>query len=188
MLIGETKPKPMRIAEGPLEGIEDPLGKDISEAAIVVGVRSQLSSVAKNFDTLMERAFAETLNLRLRLPRLVVGEVYMLPVYEYDDGAMKKNKVEFKRERISLEKFIKTFYGISGRLATDDSEPYKYERTALVLVDFRESPPKLYRNVEDIKELKLKDEVVEKFKRLVPESFASDIVKIHAERHGLPMP
>ena len=70
------------IAEGPLAGFYDPVGKEKAEKSIVIGVRSQLSSVAKNFDTLMERSFAETLNLRLRLHNLIMGDVYLIPVVE----------------------------------------------------------------------------------------------------------
>ena len=80
-----------QISEGPLRGAFDELGKQRAEKSIVVGVRSQLSSINKNFDTLMERTFAETLNLRLRLPDLVMGDVYLLPVVEYNDISMKRN-------------------------------------------------------------------------------------------------
>jgi len=100
---------PEIITEGPLQGETDPIGKNASEKSIVVGIRSQMSSVAKNFDTLMERAFAETLNLRLRLPNLVMGEVYLLPVYEYDDNYMIQNKVKMNTSPVPIERFIKTF-------------------------------------------------------------------------------
>ena len=86
------------IKDGPLEVTINSIGKEQSENAIVIGVRSQLSSVEFFFDTLMERAFAETLNLRLRLPKLVMGEVYLLPVVEYDDQAMKENRIAWNCE------------------------------------------------------------------------------------------
>lgn len=73
MLFDGDEARRETIADGPLKGDIDPVGRQQSERAVVVGVRSQMSSVAKNFDTLMERAFAETLNLRLRLPGLVMG-------------------------------------------------------------------------------------------------------------------
>src|ERR1035437_1516591 len=82
VLFDGAVPQRERITEGALEGAWDEVGKSQSETGIVVGVRSQMSSVAKNFDTLMERAFAETLNLRLRMPGLVMGEVYLLPMRE----------------------------------------------------------------------------------------------------------
>ena len=72
------------IIDGPLKGQIDKVGINATKNSIVIGVRSQLSSIYKNFDTLMERAFAETMNLRLRHPNLIMGEVYMLAVREYD--------------------------------------------------------------------------------------------------------
>ena len=184
VLVENIQPRRELISEGLLEGTKDNLGKDVSEAAIVIGVRSQLSSVSKNFDTLMERAFAETLNLRLRLPRLVMGEVYLLPVVEYDDEAMKNNRVAFKRSNTNLGKFIRTFYGISGRSANETDALYKYERTALILVDFRRTPPKLFMSPDDLLRAGLNTEMVKKYASLSPEGFASDITKVHAERHG----
>lgn len=59
--VGDVEPEPELIDAGPLTGDTDELGHYATERSIVVGVRSQLSSVAKNFDTLMERTFAETL-------------------------------------------------------------------------------------------------------------------------------
>ena len=45
-----------------------------------------MSSLAKNADTLFERIFAKSLNLHMRYPNIVLGEVYLIPVYEYDDN------------------------------------------------------------------------------------------------------
>ncbi len=104
-LVGKDTKKPEIIREGPLAGAVNSIGKRRSENAIVIGIRSQLSSVGKNFDTLMERTFAETLNLRLRLPKLVMGEVYILPVIEYDDQAMKQNSIDWKKRPTPIEKF-----------------------------------------------------------------------------------
>src|SRR5579862_3525283 len=64
VLFDADKAVPEEILDGPLAGEQDEVGRQQSERSIVIGVRSQMSSVAKNFDTLMERAFAETLNLR----------------------------------------------------------------------------------------------------------------------------
>lgn len=173
------------ISEGPLTGTYDALGKPKSELSIVIGVRSQLSSVAKNFDTLMERTFAETLNLRLRLPSLVMGEVYLLPVVEYDDVAMGQSRVAWKSTPVPVERFIKTFIAISGRTAQSlKEELYKYERTALILVDFRESSPKIFLTTEQLKkEAYVSKDFTEHFELLSPSGFAEDIVRVHHERH-----
>jgi hypothetical protein len=61
------------IEDGPNIGQVDSVGIEATMRSIIIGVRSQMSSVDKNFDTLMERAFAETLNLRLRAPVITSG-------------------------------------------------------------------------------------------------------------------
>lgn len=182
ILFDADKPTPEIINDGPLEGQYDKVGKAISEKSIVIGIRSQLSSVAKNFDTLMERAFAETLNLRLRLPSLVMGEAYLLPIYEYDDQAMIKGRVEWKRNPVPIKKFIKTFLGISGRNSVDD-DLYKYERSTLILVDLKESPPKLFLTNNDLIRAGLIDQNTIDFQTLSPVDFAKDVITIHDNKH-----
>jgi hypothetical protein len=186
MLIGNTKRVPEKIDDGPLEGSIDDLGRSVSERAIVIGVRSQLSSVAKNFDTLMERAFAETLNLRLRLPKLVMGEVYLLPIYEYNDAAMKTNEVAFKPSPINIRKFIRTFISISGRTPDDSQIPnsYKYERSVLLLADFRPEIPEIYYEPSQLMKVGVDSETAHSYANLSPVEFASDIVRIYHERHS----
>lgn len=173
------------ITEGLLAGSTDSVGRAQSERSIVIGVRSQLSSVAKNFDTLMERAFAETLNLRLRLPRLVMGEVYMLPVKEYDEQLMLSNEIGWSNRRIPVEKFIRTFLGISGRTPDSTNDDlYKYERTALLLVDFQQNPPRIFQTLDELKAAGIVSADLDvAFDKLSPRNFADDLVAIHRERH-----
>lgn len=49
------------------------------EKVLSVNIRSQLSSLSKNIDTLYERTFAEALNLHLSYPKQCLGEVYLIP-------------------------------------------------------------------------------------------------------------
>ena len=176
---------PEIIKDGPLEGGLNSIGKEQSENAIIIGARSQLSSVEKNFDTLMERAFAETLNLRLRLPKLVMGEVYLLPVVEYDDQAMKENRIAWKTSYTPVEKFIKTFLGITHRdIDADTGDLYKYERSALILVDFQQCPPQIFLTLRDLKKSGyIPPDFDANFNLLSPTNFAADIVSTHRKRH-----
>lgn len=176
-----------QITEGPLAGIYDQVGKEKAEKSIVVGVRSQLSSVAKNFDTLMERAFAETLNLRLRLPDLVMGDVYLIPVVEYDDTLMRRNQIGWKRSPIAIDKFISTFLAISNRAALRaDPEIYKYERVALVLVDFRQNPPRILLSTEELRAGGfISPQYSQLYEPLSPIYFVQDLYNIYRERHSL---
>lgn len=191
------------VKDGLLTGTTDVVGKKTSEQSIVVGVRSQLSSVDKNFDTLMERAFAETLNLRLRLPSLVMGEVYLLPVYEYNDQDMLSNRVKFKSRPVKVEKYIKTFLAISNRPATN-IDGYKYNKTALVFVDFTGEKAKIIQSatellernlvstslLDDLKEMRRQGMVsfddADFFASLSPFKFSDELLKAHRHIHPNP--
>lgn len=144
-------PKSRLIDWGPLttEHIEDPYGEKYTKQTLVINVRSQLSSLAKNTDTLFERTFAEALNLHIMYPEMVMGEVYMIPVYEYDDTSMKNNQVSFKRGHTNIEKYISFFRAVSHRSSPQDDD-YKYEHSALIIVDFSKPQPKVYRTTAEL--------------------------------------
>ncbi|NJL60135.1 MAG: hypothetical protein HC887_11365 [Desulfobacteraceae bacterium] len=91
---------------GLLLGEKDRYGKEYTEHIISVNIRSQLSSLAKNFDTLYERTFAESLNLHMRCPKMCLGEVYMIPVCEYDTHAAQEKKIAFADRISSIEKYL----------------------------------------------------------------------------------
>lgn len=173
------------IEEGPLKNNYDLLGRECTRNSIVIGVRSQLSSIDKNFDTLMERAFAETMNLRLRHPELIMGEVYMIPVKEYDERHMRNNQIVFKDKYTNVEKFISIFNGISGRTDYNDIlESYKYEKSALILVDFSQNPVKIYRNIDELKEEGIVSQDYDgDYDLLSPQNFASRLIDAYINRH-----
>lgn len=187
VIFGDNEPSPERITEGPLAGEMDELGKSTTEHSIVVGVRSQLSSVAKNFDTLMERTFAETVNLRFRHPRLVMGEVYLLAIKDYDDEAMKEDEVVWKEQYNDIKKYISIFNAMNRRCDHEDmNEFYKYERCALLLVDFSREPAKIYKTIEELK----KDEIVDStfaqdYSSLSPLNFSKDLVDAFVKRQSV---
>ncbi|MFH1875663.1 MAG: hypothetical protein ABH865_02095 [Candidatus Omnitrophota bacterium] len=151
---------------------------------IVINVRSQLSSLNKNFDTLYERTFAEPLNLHLKFPKLCMGEVYLIPTHEYNDKTMLKNQIEFKSVS-KLEKYIQAFQAVNNR-ESSDKDPYKYERVCLAIVDFRQSPPKLY----STKEALIEDGLISStapvhMEKLGIEDFVKDLLSIYGKRFDL---
>lgn len=187
MLSRDTEVEPELIQEGPLADQMDELGCRATNRAIVIGVRSQLSSIAKNFDTLMERTFAETINLRLRHRQLVMGEVYLLAVKDYDEQLMKENRVGWKNDHTNVERFISIFNSLSGRNDYQDvNEYYKYERCVLLLVDFSLEPPIIYETLDELRA----DHLVgsnfnQNFSRLSPVNFSQDLVSTYVQRHGI---
>ena len=157
---GITK-SPIHINWGPLQyqNIHDEYGYNYTENTLVINIRSQMSSLNKNTDTLFERTFAEALNLHKRCKDMVLGEVYLIPVFEYDPDEVKNKTIKFKKNPVNVEKYISFFNEINNRASGGDD--YKYERCALLIVDFSEKEPKLYKNNKEL----LND-------RLISKSFA----------------
>ena len=131
-----------------LNGFVDRFGSSFTESVLSVNVRSQLSSVAKNFDTLYERTFAEALNFHLRFPRMVLGEVYMIVLKEYNSSSASNHQVTFNNSEY-IEKYILAFQALNDRINIEDPL-YKYERIALLIVDFSQPIPKLYNTTQEL--------------------------------------
>jgi hypothetical protein len=152
-----------------------------NEKILSVNIRSQLSSLTKNIDTLYERTFAEALNLHLSYPKQCLGEVYLIPTHEYDDQAMLENKILYKSVS-KIESYIRMFQAINNRQGIDREE-YKYERVCLLIADFRQNPPKLYGTIDELKKdgLVSQDSTVT-LEKLTLTNFASDLLSIHKNR------
>jgi hypothetical protein len=177
-------PKEENVQEGVLFGKKDKIGKEVMEKSISINVRSQLSSIGKNFDTLFERTFAEPLNLHLRVPKLVMGEVYMIPVISYDPDLIKDKKIGWD-EKLPV-KYIPAFRELNGR-QDYTSDYHKYERLCLLIVDFRENPPKVITSAKDLIKADLIDtDDEDKFSLEGMDifNFVHDILKIYEKRHG----
>lgn len=162
-------------------------GKNLSVGPVMaINIRSQLSSIDKNYDTLFERIFAEALNLHNRFPYMVLGYLYLLPKIGYDSKAADKKQVKFS-EKYNLEKYILSFLSIANRTSPDDV-PWKYERVCLLIVDFENSPPTI---IDDMN-IFLKDGLVDDkfaslytFEKLSIEHFFDELYKTMVERYYL---
>jgi len=175
-------PKTEILQDGLLLEEKDHYGKASTERVLAINVRSQISSLAKNFDTLYERTIAEAQNLHVRCPKMVLGEVYMIAVKEYNPDAMKNKKIEFIDKVGAVKKYIKSFQAINGRLDYT-KEDYKYEKACLLIVDFSKSPAKIYSTNEDL----ISDGLMERndqvnIVELNWESFAKSIVETYEKR------
>lgn len=178
--------EPIIINWGPLkfENKLDPYGYEFSKNSLVINVRSQMSSLAKNADTLFERTFAEAENLHKRYNDIVLGEVYLIPTHEYDDILVKEKIVAFKNNSTNIEKYISFFNSINNRQLTDES--YSYERCPLLIVDFNRDVPKLYKNSQELKaDGLISDSFDIEYSTLAFDSFAKDILDIYASRHDI---
>jgi len=168
----------------------DPLGNLFTSKTLSINVRSQLSSAAKNFDTLYERTFAEAINLHERCPNMVLGEVYLIAVREYNISESDHKRVGFKpldaNIKTHVEKYLKYFELLNNRSSTENDK-HKYERVSLILVDFSPVVPKIYTTKADLIRDNLlnanSDATIENltFATLVP-----NLMRVYQERFGKP--
>lgn len=131
----------------------DQYGELFTEHVLSVNLRSQLSSLGNNIDTMFERTYAEPLNLHRRVPKMVLGEVYLLSVRELDSAQVAQKNFVYKPFTQStaryLEKYIKGFSALNLRASQRDDD-FKYERVALILVDFSQNPIKVYETTQEL--------------------------------------
>ncbi|MBK6952783.1 MAG: restriction endonuclease [Crocinitomicaceae bacterium] len=162
-----------------MNGFQDIYGAVFTESILSINVRSQLSSIWKNFDTLYERTFAEALNLHQRLPNMVLGEVYLIPVKEYTNASTVGNMVF---NNIDIGKYIAAFQAINSRVNHLD-EKFKYERCCLLIVDFDRAIPKIYNtSAELIQDGFLPQLSTISMAGLDYQNFAADILNIYTTR------
>lgn len=181
-ILGDN-PTPEEIQDGVLIGETDFIGKNVMKKSITINVRSQLSSLAKNFDTLYERTFAEALNLKLRVPDMVMGEVYLVPFIAYDPDKINKREIGWK-EKLPIS-YIPAFQALNNGANAKGNE-YKYERVCLLIIDFRSNPPKIIDSIDYfIEEGILAGEDARKYSLsgLGIDHFVRDILKAYKKKH-----
>lgn len=171
---------------GLLNGVEDEYGEDYTKQILTINVRSQISSIQKNFDTLYERTISEAQNLHDRCPNMVLGEVYLIAVPEYDDSCFDNYSASFKNiNQDIVEKYIKSFLAITNRNdITKDF--YQYESTCLLIVDFNRVEPKIYSSTQELKNdgLLSPDSEVS-YEELEWNNFLSKILNVYNNRFGI---
>lgn len=154
------------------------------EKVITINVRSQLSSISANIDTLYERTFAEPLNLHLKYPRQCLGDVYLIPTHGYNRDGMLENRIAFQGVT-PIETYIKLFQQINNRQNTN-TDQYKYERACLLIVDFRQTEPVVYSSINDLANAGLiSSNTTITMDRLTIGSFAQELIDIYATRFSL---
>jgi hypothetical protein len=123
---------------------------------ITISVKSQMSSINKNFQTVYDRIIGEVLNLHNRFPLLVANCLYLYPVHGYTkpksnvlegrriqqaiQNCQLSNPLDYIREEIDFEKLSRKYALTTGRKDPSDF-PDKHEHFAFLVVDFdRELP------------------------------------------------
>ncbi|HET7117341.1 MAG TPA: hypothetical protein VFI29_12665 [Hanamia sp.] len=134
-------------------GVTEPYGELFTEHILSINVRTQLSSLGKNIDTMFERTYAEPLNFHRRVPKMVLGEVYLISVKELVSSQIALNNPVYGDFTTStakqLEKYVKGFAALNLRKSQRDDD-FKYERVSLIIADFSQSPIKIYHTTQQL--------------------------------------
>ena len=125
-IYGSHKPKDVDVS------VIDPANGPL----VMVGVRSQMSSVAKNALTYYEGIIGECISLQDRFPMAVIGYIYLMPVRPIKEGR--------KAEVIDHSRYARMYDAITGR----SGQMYRdirgvYDEFSYMIVDFNSSPPVL---------------------------------------------
>jgi hypothetical protein len=125
-VLGSHKPKDVDVA------LVDPENGPL----MLIGVRSQMSSVGKNALNYYEGIVGECISLQDRFPLATHGYLYLMPE--------KPIKEDRETEVIDHERWARFYEGISGRSGPAyDKLRGIYDEFGYMVVDFDEEPPKL---------------------------------------------
>lgn len=184
-LISTTNPIEEVLKEGLLDDVIDKYGEHFTERTIAINVRSQISSIQKNFDTLYERTTSESINLHDRCPKMCLGELYMIAIPEYDDKHIQEKEIAFKKlNQQTVLKYIKSFQAINNRKITEKNF-YQYERVCLLIVDFTQTPVKIYHSTEELKQDGfIPEEAKIDFSELTWAKFLPSLLQTYTDRFG----
>ncbi|MCF8335405.1 MAG: hypothetical protein K9H65_02270 [Bacteroidales bacterium] len=167
---------------------KEPYGELFSEHILSINVRSQLSSLGNNIDTMYERTYAEPLNLHRRVPKMVLGEVFLISIRQLDSQAVSNKQVRYKTfsntDANYLERYIKGFSALNLRASQRDDD-FKYERVALIPVDFSQNPVKIYSTTKQLKDDGLlPDDSNATMDNLCYEGFVERLIQVYEKRFG----
>jgi len=102
---------------------------------------------------MFERTYAEPLNLHRRVPKMVLGEMYLISVKELDSGQIAHNNPVYSNFTAAtsrqLERYIKGFSALNMRKGQRDDD-FKYERVALIIADFSQNPVRIYSTTQQL--------------------------------------
>ncbi|MBN2020694.1 MAG: hypothetical protein JW749_10785 [Sedimentisphaerales bacterium] len=105
---------------------------------IVISLRSQMSSIEKNFANYYEGIIGDVISLHGKYPDLVIGQIYLLP----KRTIIKDKNGHTRKESHDLEKKEPLFLRIANRKNGTDRMD-KYEHVAFLAVDFLKNPPEV---------------------------------------------
>lgn len=125
-ILSSTKPKNVDVA------VIDPENGPL----VIIGVRSQMSSVGKNVLTYYEGIVGECISLQDRFPMSTHGYVYLHPLTSIKEGK--------EAESIDHKRYARFYADASGRTGpTWKTMRGVFDQFAYMVVDFEQDPPRL---------------------------------------------
>lgn len=125
-IFGSHKPKDVDIS------VVDPENGPL----MMVGIRSQMSSIGKNALTYYEGIIGECISLQDRFPLATIGYVYLMPLRPIKEGK--------EKEVVPHSRYAQMYQAIAGRRGQDySSKRGIYDQFAYMVVDFKPDPPTL---------------------------------------------
>lgn len=125
-ILGSTKPKDIDVA------VIDPDNGPL----VLIGVRSQMSSVGKNVLTYYEGIVGECISLQQRFPMSTHGYIYLHPLTSIKAGK--------ESESIDHARYAKMYAAVTGRSGVDyKNQTGIFDQFAYMVVDFERAPPTL---------------------------------------------
>jgi hypothetical protein len=129
-ILGSSKPKDVDVA------VVDPENGPL----VLIGLRSQMSSVGKNVLTYYEGIIGECISLQDRFPMSTHAYIYLHPLRSIKEG--------LEDESIDHVRYARMYAAITGR----SGPAYKtlrgvYDQFAYMIVDFESNPPKLHDDI-----------------------------------------
>lgn len=112
----------------------------INGPLVIIGLRSQMSSVGNNVLTYYEEIIGDCISLHDRYPMAVIGYIYMLP----------RRSIKLGKEKdVDLERY-ETLYKLITNRGDWRNPKDKYEHFAFLKVDFHSNPPQLLDTLPEI--------------------------------------
>lgn len=138
------------VGRGPVEadvGIIDAKG----EPRLIVDVRSQMTSIGKNFNNYIRMKAGEVESIHAKYPKCVVGLIYIHPA-----GDLHTVKPVGLVGSFNYTKAAAQLASLDGRTSLTDFAS-TYEHVAYCVIDFNAKPPKLSATVPVQQELQLEN-------------------------------
>lgn len=141
---GAYKPKNVDVAWIP-EGLD--VGEEGYDRVLSLMVRSQWTSVTKNINSNLESFLGEAVNLHLRSPGMVLGQLMVIPVR---DNHFVDDRPVVSASAVPVHRYVEAL-SMMGRRAEADGPVHEYEAVGLLVIDNTRSTPRPITSLQQLR-------------------------------------